>query len=51
MDATRAFIPAFVSVFLLVTRTTLEDRTLHRELPGHAAFARESRFRLLPGIW
>jgi protein-S-isoprenylcysteine O-methyltransferase Ste14 len=29
----------------------LEDRTLHRELPGYAEYAGRVRYRLLPGIW
>ena len=28
-----------------------EDKTLHEELEGYAAYARQTRFRLLPGIW
>jgi protein-S-isoprenylcysteine O-methyltransferase Ste14 len=46
-----AFIPALISVILLVIRTALEDRTLHAELPGYAEYASRVRFRLIPGIW
>jgi protein-S-isoprenylcysteine O-methyltransferase Ste14 len=46
-----AFIPALISVILLVIRTELEDRTLHAELPGYAEYASRVRFRLIPGIW
>jgi protein-S-isoprenylcysteine O-methyltransferase Ste14 len=46
-----AFIPALISVVLLVIRTALEDRTLHEELPGYAEYASRVRFRLIPGIW
>lgn len=40
-----------VSVALLVLRTALEDRTLQAELPGYAAYVRQVRYRLAPGIW
>ena len=36
---------------LIVLRTALEDRTLRAELPGYADYARQVRYRLLPGIW
>lgn len=35
----------------LVLRTVLEDRELHRSLPGYADYARRVRWRLLPGVW
>ena len=40
-----------VCALLLVLRTALEDRTLHRELPGYADYAGRVRYRLAPGIW
>jgi protein-S-isoprenylcysteine O-methyltransferase Ste14 len=40
-----------VMVTLVVLRTALEDRTLQAELPGYADYARDVRFRLIPGIW
>ena len=46
-----AFVPALITVALLVIRTALEDRTLHEELPGYPAYASRVRFRLIPGIW
>lgn len=36
---------------VLVVRTALEDRTLHAELEGYAAYAKRVRYRLLPGVW
>jgi protein-S-isoprenylcysteine O-methyltransferase Ste14 len=39
------------NVFLLILRTALEDRTLQAELPGYAEYARQVRYRLLPGVW
>lgn len=46
-----AYIPVAVTVALIFLRTALEDRTLQSELPGYAQYARETGFRLLPGIW
>ena len=40
-----------VNGILLILRTALEDRTLQAELDGYAAYAREVRYRLLPGLW
>jgi len=36
---------------LLILRTALEDRTLQVELTGYVDYARQVRYRLLPGIW
>ncbi len=46
-----ALIPAGFASLLLVLRTIWEDRTLHAELPGYAAYAQRVRFRLIPGMW
>ena len=46
-----AFIPALLSTACLILRTTLEDRTLHQELPGYDAYTRNVRYRLVPGLW
>ena len=43
--------PAALLGVVLGVRTALEDRTLHEELDGYAAYARRVRFRILPGIW
>ena len=45
------FIPAGLTALLLVVRTALEDRTLRAELEGYAAYTRQTRYRLLPGVW
>lgn len=42
---------AAVMAVLLVLRTALEDRSLHRELAGYPEYARQTRFRLIPGLW
>jgi protein-S-isoprenylcysteine O-methyltransferase Ste14 len=36
---------------LLILRTVLEDRTLQAELPGYSDYARQVRYRLIPGVW
>jgi protein-S-isoprenylcysteine O-methyltransferase Ste14 len=46
-----ALAPAAAAVPLLVVRTALEDRALRRELPGYEAYARRTRYRLVPGFW
>ncbi len=46
-----ACIPQVVAALLLVWRTGLEDKTLQAELPGYAEYAKETQYRLLPGVW
>jgi protein-S-isoprenylcysteine O-methyltransferase Ste14 len=36
-------------VFLL--RTSLEDKTLQKELPGYEEYAKQVRYKLIPGVW
>lgn len=38
-------------LLLIVTRTTLEDRTLLTELPGYSEYATRTKYRILPGLW
>ena len=38
-------------VILLILRTALEDRSLQANLNGYADYARQVRYRLIPGIW
>lgn len=51
MESFWAFIPASVGALLLVVRTLLEDRFLAKELPGYVAYAAQTRWRLLPGVF
>jgi len=44
-------IPAALTGALLIVRTILEDRALYRELPGYLEYAKQTRYRLIPGIW
>ena len=46
-----ALVPALMVSGLMVIRTALEDRTLRAELPGYPDYARQVRYRLLPGVW
>jgi protein-S-isoprenylcysteine O-methyltransferase Ste14 len=46
-----ALIPAALSALAFIVRTALEDRTLQCELNGYADYARQVRYRLVPGIW
>ncbi len=45
---------AFIAVIgfaTMVIRTAMEDRTLQAELPGYNSFVKETRYRLIPGVW
>jgi len=46
-----ALVPGLLTAGVVVLRTALEDRTLQAELPGYAEYARQTRYRLLPGVW
>ncbi len=44
-------LPAALAVALLVLPTGLEDRLLQAELSDCADYARQIRYRLVPGLW
>lgn len=44
-------IPGVAAAILYVIRTALEDRTLHAELDGYAAYAQRVPYKLIPGVW
>lgn len=46
-----ALLPGVLAAVLMAVRTALEDRTLHDELDGYAAYAREVGYQLVPGVW
>lgn len=46
-----ALLIGILDAFLMILRTSLEDRTLHAELSGYPEYARHVRYRLLPRIW
>ena len=46
-----AYIPAFIIIVLFTIRTSLEDKTLRKELPGYHEYSLKVRHRLFPGVW
>jgi protein-S-isoprenylcysteine O-methyltransferase Ste14 len=44
-------IPTILVMILNIIRTTKEDQMLLEELPGYDEYAREVKYRILPGIW
>jgi protein-S-isoprenylcysteine O-methyltransferase Ste14 len=42
---------SLILTVLVVVRTYFEDRTLHAELSGYLEYARQTRYRLIPGVW
>ena len=46
-----ALIPAGIIGVIFIIRTALEDRMLQEELPGYIDFTKQTRFRLVPGLW
>lgn len=46
-----SLILAVFLTLLIIIRTYLEDRTLHAELEGYPAYAKQTQYRLIPGIW
>jgi len=44
-------IPTILVMVGNIIRTAKEDKMLQEELPGYSAYAREVKYRLIPGIW
>jgi protein-S-isoprenylcysteine O-methyltransferase Ste14 len=51
LGALWAFVPVGLTSLALIIRTIFEERMLRRELPGYEAYTRQTRCRLLPGVW
>jgi protein-S-isoprenylcysteine O-methyltransferase Ste14 len=51
LDSRWALLPAVFITIVLIIRTSLEDKTLQKELEGYHAYAERVRYRLLPGVW
>jgi protein-S-isoprenylcysteine O-methyltransferase Ste14 len=51
LDSSWAFLPAVLTIMVLVIRTALEDRFLQQELTGYRDYAGRVRYRLIPGVW
>lgn len=45
------FVGVGLFLIVLVWRTAKEDKFLQDSLPGYAEYARQTRWRLVPGIW
>jgi protein-S-isoprenylcysteine O-methyltransferase Ste14 len=46
-----ALVAGIAGALFIAIRTSFEDRMLQAELAGSSEFAREVRYRLIPGIW
>jgi protein-S-isoprenylcysteine O-methyltransferase Ste14 len=46
-----ALVPNGLVALSMIVRTALEDKFLRENLEGYEAYARHTRYRLLPGIW
>jgi protein-S-isoprenylcysteine O-methyltransferase Ste14 len=51
LDAPWAFLPAAFLMMVMAVRTRLEDMTLQNKLEGYRDYAKEVRYRLVPGVW
>ena len=51
LDSLWAFIPAILSIILIVVRTALEDSTLQKELPGYLEYVSTVSYKLVPWVW
>jgi protein-S-isoprenylcysteine O-methyltransferase Ste14 len=51
LQSTAALCASVVPTVLVMMRLVLEERFLTRTLDGYAAYVRQVRFRLVPGIW
>jgi len=46
-----AVIPGLLAGVMMIIRTYFEDRMLMGKLPGYVDYARQVKYRLLPGVW
>jgi len=46
-----SIIPVSLSIILILTRTSLEDKTLKNELKGYREYINKTRYRIIPFIW
>jgi protein-S-isoprenylcysteine O-methyltransferase Ste14 len=51
LESLWTFVPVGVAFFIIVVRTHLEDRALQQKLEGYREYAKQVRYRLIPGIW
>jgi protein-S-isoprenylcysteine O-methyltransferase Ste14 len=50
-QSTWGVVPAVLFAATLVVRTHLEDALLTKKLDGYTDYRRQTRFRLVPGLW
>jgi protein-S-isoprenylcysteine O-methyltransferase Ste14 len=46
-----SLIPIFLLLILLITRTSMEDKTLQDELKGYAEYSQKTRYKIIPFVW
>jgi protein-S-isoprenylcysteine O-methyltransferase Ste14 len=46
-----SIIPISLLLFLFITRTNLEDKTLRNELNGYPEYSLKTPYRLIPYVW
>lgn len=46
-----SILPVCLSIILLITRTSLEDKTLLSELTGYPEYSLKTRYRIIPFVW
>lgn len=51
LDSIWTYLPVVFVTIILLIRTSLEDQTLQKELPGYADYVTRTRYRLIPGVW
>ncbi len=51
LESWTAVLLATIPIMIVTLRLGLEERFLHRELPGYSEYAARVPHRLLPGIW
>ena len=44
-------IPTLIAIILLLIRSSLEDKTLKKELDGYVEYSQRTRYKLIPLIW
>jgi len=46
-----SLLPVCISIIILITRTSLEDKTLVAELKGYPEYTLKTRYRIIPYVW
>jgi protein-S-isoprenylcysteine O-methyltransferase Ste14 len=45
------YVPVVIVTGLMILRIVLEEKTLKEELPGYVQYTKETKYRIIPGIW